>query len=342
MSTLRSESVNQILILRLSSIGDVVLTTPVIRTLKAHFPHITIHFVVKSAFMDVLKHHPLIDHLYAYEPETEAKILGQLKNIAFDAVIDLQNNGISKRIRRSIQAEKQSILFKANLQKYLMTVLKINRPVTHIVQRYLETLIPLIGEKEVLNSFNHSKLEFHIPQDIRVIAIELLKKHFNGQQPYAFVLGASYNTKQWVNQHIIETIERLNIPVVLLGGKQDIQKAEYISAELSVPFMNAVGKFDLLTSAAIMEQCALVITPDTGLMHIAAALGLPIISIWGNTVPELGMTPLGTDFKTVQVNGLWCRPCSKLGFQRCPLGHFKCMNNLSPQQVIDCVESIKK
>jgi ADP-heptose:LPS heptosyltransferase len=317
-----------------------VLTTPVIRTLKSYFPDVRIHFVVKSSFYDVLKHHPQIDHLHPYQPESEQNLIRTLKSISFDAVIDLQNDSISKRIRSALTVQP-SIIFKANVQKYLMTALKIKRPITHIAQRNLETLIPLVGEDYVKDAYKHVQLEFFIPNEIRSTAAELVKNQLWNQVPYAFVIGASYPTKQWVNQHIIETIQTLHLPVILLGGKEDRPKAEQIASQLTVPFLNAVGQFDLLTSSALMAQCQWVITPDTGLMHIAAALKLPIVSLWGNTVPELGMTPIATVYQIAEVKGLWCRPCSKLGFNRCPLGHFKCMNQLLPQQVIDLVESIK-
>ena len=145
---------------------------------------------------------------------------------------------------------------------------------------------------------------------------------------------------------MIELCDRINKPVVLLGGKEDEEvagevedffKQQEVSKEMEkaldkigkkTQIFNAVGKCNLNQSASLLKQANWVFTHDTGLMHIAAAFKKPIYSIWGNTIPAFGMYPYRTQFTIFENNKLSCRPCSKIGYNQCPKGHFKCMNEL--------------
>jgi ADP-heptose:LPS heptosyltransferase len=130
----------------------------------------------------------------------------------------------------------------------------------------------------------------------------------------------------------------LNQPVLLLGGPEDKAKGEAIALEAGTLVHNACGQLNINQSASLVEQARAVITHDTGLMHIAAAFRKRIVSIWGNTVPALGMYPyypVGYDhLSSIQeVTGLRCRPCSKLGYPSCPRKHFRCMNEISEETI---------
>jgi ADP-heptose:LPS heptosyltransferase len=140
--------------------------------------------------------------------------------------------------------------------------------------------------------------------------------------------------------------DKINKPIILLGGKEDAENGEEIAkffekqernasyesalANLNKKALiyNACGKYSLNQSASIIQQAQVVFTHDTGLMHIAAAFKKRVYSIWGNTVPSFGMYPYRTSFIILENNKIACRPCSKLGYPRCPLGHFKCMNDI--------------
>ena len=137
------------------------------------------------------------------------------------------------------------------------------------------------------------------------------------------------STKRLPVKKIISICKKISQPIVLLGGKQDISREYRIANAVGDKVFNACGKYSLNESAAFVKHAAKIITHcDTGLMHIAAAFKKEIISVWGNTIPEFGMSPYLSDpnSKIVQVKNLSCRPCSKLGFEKCPKGHFKCMN----------------
>jgi heptosyltransferase-2 len=210
-------------------------------------------------------------------------------------------------------------------------------PKVHIVDRYLATL-------EKLNVHNDGKgLDFFIPEADEVKQSDLPLSHVFGY--IGLVIGAAHNTKKLPVKKLKELCSKIHYPIVLLGGKEDRAIGEEIAEVDRGHVYNSCGKFSLNESADIVRKSKLIITHDTGLMHIAAAFKKPIISIWGNTVPAFGMTPY---YGTVQmpnaifeVNGLRCRPCSKIGHNSCPKKHFKCMNLQNIDAIVASVEAMK-
>ncbi len=312
----------KILIIRFSSIGDIVLTTPVIRCLKLQQPDTEIHFLTKKAFKGILEHNPYIHKIHTIEKEVK-EISSILKKENFDFVIDLHNNIRSMQIKRAL-GKPSSSFKKLNFKKWLLVNFKINTlPETHIVDRYLQT-VEQLGIKNDLQG-----LDYFIPQQDEVNMASLPKFLQSGY--IGFVIGAKHFTKQLPIEKIVSICEKLNSPIILLGGKEDEKKANDIIAHLSTItsqlVYNACGKYNLNQSASLIKQATKIISHDTGLMHIAAAFKNEVISVWGNTVPDFGFGPYLPDKKSriVEVKGLSCRPCSKIGYNKCPKGHFKCM-----------------
>lgn len=306
------------LILRFSSIGDIVLTTPVIRCLKQQYAEAEIHYATKKQYKGILENNPYIDKLHLLET-SDNQLIKQLKAERFDYIIDLHNNLRTFRIKLLLGIKSFSFN-KLNFEKWLLVNLKINRlPQKHIVDRYLETLqsFGIVNDNEGLDYF--------IPKgdvvDINSFGLE--EKNY-----ISFAIGGQHNTKKLPTDKIIEICEKQTKKVILLGGKEDEKAGDEIADKLGNHVVNACGKFNLNQSASIVEQSALLITHDTGLMHIGAALKQKIISIWGNTVPEFGMYPYKTEFRIIENKNLDCRPCSKIGYKKCPKGHFKCMKEL--------------
>jgi heptosyltransferase-2 len=151
------------------------------------------------------------------------------------------------------------------------------------------------------------------------------------------VIGAAHNTKKLPIYKLKELCSKINHPVILLGGKEDYSNAVKISSVDPVKIYNACGKFNLAESADLVRRAKLIISHDTGLMHIAAAFKKDIISVWGNTVPSFGMYPYQTMYEIFDVKKLWCRPCSKIGYDKCPLAHFKCMEKISIDDIVNHV-----
>jgi len=308
----------KILIIRFSSIGDIVLTTPVIRCLKQQLTNVEIHYLTKSNFKTVLENNPYIDKLHFLNSKLSNTII-ELKNERFDYVIDLHHNLRTLTIKRKLGA-KSSSFDKLNWQKWLLVNLKVNKmPDVHIVERYIDTV-------EFLGVCNDGKgLDYFLTEQYSLQNL-LPTTH---QDFVGLVIGAQHVTKRLPNNKLKEICRNLQKPIVLLGGKEDIERGEDIAQGNNHVF-NGCGKFSLDQSAFLVKMAASIITHDTGLMHIAAAFNKSIVSIWGNTVPDFGMYPYQVNQSTIlEVQGLACRPCSKIGYQKCPKGHFKCMNDIN-------------
>ena len=318
------------LILRFSSIGDIVLTTPVIRCLRLQMPEAEIHFLSRQNFRDVLEHNPYINKNIFYKDDVD-EVISELKKEKYDYIIDLHHNIRSLRVKRALKTKSFSFN-KLNIEKWLIVNLKINRlPKQHIVDRYLETIssFGIKNDGQGLDYFISAKEEK---------AIEKLPEAF-GKNFIAWAIGAHHATKQLPIEKMISIAKKIKLPVVILGGKEDINKSKELIRHFQSPVFNGCGIFSINESAAIIKHAQHVLTHDTGMMHIAAAFRKNIISVWGNTIPEFGMSPylpaaFATNSLIVQVNNLSCRPCSKIGYQKCPKGHFKCMKEINENEII--------
>ncbi|HSZ25656.1 MAG TPA: glycosyltransferase family 9 protein [Cytophagaceae bacterium] len=311
----------KILILRFSSIGDIVLTTPVIRAVKNQVKNSTVHYCTKPNFKSILESNPYIEKVHCLE-NSVSSLIEELKKENFDFVIDLHNNLRTSIIKIGLGVPSGSFN-KLNFKKWLLVNLKINRlPNLHIVDRYLKAGSSL-GIKE-----DGKGLDYFIPEkdlvDPTIISDELKNGYI------AFAIGAQHFTKRLPKEKIIELCLKISLPILLMGGKEDKNTGEEIAKKLNIQkrlVFNTCGTFNLNQSASLIKQANIVFSHDTGLMHIAAAFGKEIYSIWGNTVPEFGMYPYKTNYYSLQCKELNCRPCSKIGYERCPKGHFNCMNS---------------
>lgn len=311
----------KILVVRFSSIGDVVLTTPVVRCLKEQLDNPEIHFITKKAFQPVLDHNPYIDRIITIEKSVD-EVLDLLKNEQYDVVIDLHNNIRTLRLKRALKV--RSFAFpKENVNKFLLTTFKINRmPKVHVVDRYFEA-VKHLGVKN-----DKKPCDFFLADSdiVSLESIALVSKGF-----IAVAMGAQYATKQMPVSLMTNILSGVQMPLVLLGGPMDSERAAELIQNLSGQrVLDLCGKLTLRQSAFMTKHCAKLLTGDTGLMHIASCFETPIVSVWGNTVPDFGMytyAPQNKSLYTIhEVEGLSCRPCSKIGYKECPKKHFKCMH----------------
>lgn len=321
----------KILIIRFSSIGDIVLTTPVIRCLKKQLPGHEVHFLTKQAYSTVVKSNPYIDKVHELSDNWEAMVK-EIRNEKFDYIVDLHHNLRTLRLKKELGI-KSFAFNKLNVQKWIYTNLKWNiMPGRHIVDRYMKTV-------ESLNVKNDDEgLDYFIPENDEVKQNDIPTSHHIGY--IGIVIGAAHQTKKLPEDKLVELCSKINHPIVLLGGKEDSELGKMVSDTDPVKIYNACGKFNLNESADLVRKAKLVISHDTGLMHIAAAFKKKIISVWGNTVPAFGMYPYYGKHQVQQyraeVRNLRCRPCSKIGYAKCPKGHFKCMK----QQDTDAIAAV--
>jgi len=320
------------LLVRFSSIGDIVLTSPVARHLKQQVEDAEIHFLTKTAYASLLEANPYIDRVHTFDGDVKTTITS-LRNEGIDHVIDLHHNLRSARIKHGIKRVAFTV-DKLNWRKWLYVTLKIDRlPDRHMVDRNLDTIKPFIEKVDA------GGLDYFIPKTGEVEISSLPEPFRNGY--VGLSIGAQHDTKKLPVESLVILSRKLAYPVVILGGPEDREKAELIISSLpGRDILNACGAYSIHQSASLVRQASVLISHDTGLMHIGAAFQKKIISVWGNTVPRFGMFPYRADPSSVQfeVKDLACRPCSKIGYQKCPKKHFKCML----EQDLDAIASAAK
>jgi len=285
---------------------------------------IEIHFATKKTYSSLLVHHPNIAGVHCLNNDWNA-FVDLLKKESFDLIIDLHNNLRTRRLAIQLGVKRKAFK-KLNIAKWLVVNTKVNKlPEIHIVDRYINTLSGL----GVTN--DHRGLELYLPTVLNDHFLEELPPTFIG-----FAIGGQHHTKKLPKDMIADLLDKIQIPIVLVGGPEDQQIGEELSQGRKHVF-NYCGKLDLLQSAKLIKSSHAVITHDTGMMHIASAYKKDVISIWGNTIPEFGMYPYqsGEGSEMFEVKDLSCRPCSKIGYNECPKGHFKCMRTQNLEAIAE-------
>lgn len=314
--------------IRFSSMGDIIYTTPVVRCLKQQLPNAEIHFITKPQFKYIYDGNPYLDKLLLLK-ENLNDTIAEIKTEKYDCIIDLHSNLRTFLIKfktgiKSFTYNKQTIKkwLSLKLRKQLV-------PPVHLVDRYLMAAAPL-GIKN-----DHKQIDYFIKKNYNLSDF-LPPSHQNGF--IAFIIGAAHFTKRMPNEKIISLCNQLNWPIVLLGGNDVKPNGEFVKEKSTANIFNACGVTSLDESVFLVSQANKVIGFDTGLTHIAEAFNKPIASIWGSTIPELlGVQPYKINKFLVSGVEISCRPCSKYGLPKCPKGHFKCMYDINEKDIIDFV-----
>lgn len=309
----------KVLVIRFSSIGDIVLTSPVVRCLKKQLSDVEIHVLTKTQYVSLWTENPNISKIHTWGNDSTFT-LQTLRKEQFDYVIDLHKNIRTKRVKWYLR--KKSFSFpKLNFEKWVLVNFKRNLlPNIHIVDRYFKAVEPL----GVFN--DHEGLDFFINIDKNSF-----QKSFDIHSNYIVAcIGGQFATKKLPIEKWVEILNDFPSTTVIIGGKEDAESGKKLVKLLpNQKIVNTCGNFSVQESAAIIKGGKVLITHDTGMMHIGAAFDIPIVSIWGNTVPEFGMYPYRpqapNSYSIHEVKDLPCRPCSKIGYDKCPKGHFKCM-----------------
>jgi len=292
-----------------------------------------VHFLTKKEFLPVIRANPNIDKIHILDGNMHA-LLQSLKMEQFDYIIDLHRNIRSLRVKSSLKIMSFTVN-KINLAKFLMIRFKVNQlPDKHIVDRYMETV-------RLFDVTNDGKgLDYFIPPEDEVALSSLPGPFRSGY--VALVAGAMHGTKQMPVEKMITICRELDLPVILLGGKRETVIGKEIDNHTGDLVLDTCGQYNINQSASLVRQSRVVITHDTGLMHIAAAFHKKILSVWGHTIPAFGMYPYLPDraSKIFEVVGLSCRPCTKIGKKKCPKGHFRCMNDIDHREIVRTAKKI--
>lgn len=318
----------KILVVRFSSIGDVVLTTPVVRCIKQQVSNAEVHFITKTPFRSVLVNNPYIDRIITIEKSID-EVIQVLKAENYDTVIDLHNNVRTLSLKRKLGVKAYTFP-KKNIAKFLLTTFKVNRmPKLHVVDRYFEPVAKLGVKNDQL------PCDFFLTDEDEVALSDVGLQ----EQPFvAVAMGAQFATKQLPIALMASVLKTVDVPIVLLGGPTDQDRSLALQKELSgQKIIDFCGKLSLRQSAFVVKHARVLLSGDTGLMHIASCFQIPTVSVWGNTVPSLGMYTYAPQhmeqFSIHEVTNLSCRPCSKIGHQSCPKKHFNCMMQQDVQAI---------
>ena len=320
---------NRILIIRLSSLGDILLTTPFVRAIKTQFPHIKIDMLIREEYADVIKLNPYISNKFLFKKNGKSNnaLLEQLRSNNYELIIDLQNNLRSKKVVSSLKIK--SVKFdKRSFDKFLLVNFKINKlkEAPQIPVRYSKTIQNLKLDNQGLDLFTDKSANTELNGKNNLIG---------------FCPGARHFTKRWPKEYFIELGNKLaqnGYTIVLFGGKIDEEICEEIRTKINGA-INLSGDDDLLQTAADMKLCKAVVCNDSGLMHTASAAGTKVIAIFGSTVKEFGFAPYNCSNLILENNSLTCRPCSHIGRSDCPKKHFNCMKDIKPEFVFEKLKS---
>lgn len=320
--------IKKILIIRLSSLGDILLTTPLIRTIKKKYPQIIIDFLLKGEYSDLLKNNPHINEILPYSKASNNQPINQSSNHSnYDLIIDLQNNLRSRKITSKLQVP--TVRFKKySFRKFLLVKTKINlmKNLPSIPIRYAET-IGLELDKEDLEIISDKQPDKNLVGLKNLIGICPGAKHFTKRYPIEY------------HKQLCKLLLENDFNVVLFGGKIDKNICAEIADEIP-KVINLQNEDDILQTVSDMKLCDIIICNDSGLMHVASSLNKKLITIFGSTIKEFGFMPYNCKNSIIIENqNLNCRPCSHIGRSSCPKSHFKCMRDIKPEDVFKVIIS---
>ncbi len=323
MNILKLAEVNKVLVIRLSSLGDILLTTPLLRALKNLNPNLSIDFLLRQEYVEALELNPNINQLFFFTRNDfeNLKLLNQLSGKKYDLIIDLQNNLRSRGIVSKLKGNKLRF-DKKSFQKILLVKTKIN---------LLKTAPPIpVRYASVIDGLELDSKGLELITDKQPSAILKSKNNLIGISP-----GSRHFTKRWPAEYFIQLSRFLlqnNFNVVIFGGKSDSEICRYINQQIP-EIINLQNDNDLLQTAADMKLCSAVVCNDSGMMHTASAVGVKVLAIFGSSVKEFGFAPYNCKSLILENNSLSCRPCSHIGRESCPEMHFRCMKEIKPEFV---------
>jgi lipopolysaccharide heptosyltransferase II len=325
------------LIIRFSSIGDIILTTPLIRCLHAEYPGCSIDYLVKKEFSVVLSQNPNIDNLLTFDKKAGEGELSRVRKLVkenkYTHIFDIQRNIrsilISAGAGASVSGFSKKLLARDLLIRFGINVYKEVKPV---YLRYFEAVEKL----GVTYDGKGTEVFPSAAEDQKVHEI-LKQNNLNSGSPILVVApGAQWENKRWPVAGFAAAADtfcaQTGANTILIGGAGDVEICYEVQNLMKTPSLNLAGQLSLMGSASILGKAAMVFTNDTGMLHMAQAMKTPVVGVYGPTTRELGFFPLPENSRVAETE-ISCRPCTQKGLHACPKKHFRCMNDLKPEVV---------
>ena len=333
-----------VLLVRFSSIGDILLTTPLVRALARRHPEAKLVYVTKRAMAPLVADNPRLTDVVTLEPGEPIRHLARrLRALAPTHGLDLHGSVRSAGLRLLVHC-RWSGYFKRKLARALLIATKLDayrrRAPSPVAERYFEAARRLDTRPD------GGPPEFCLGPGATDRAAQWLAERGlgGGARLAALAPGAAHATKRWPVAHWSALAERLGTAgyrPVIVGGPEDRGLAQQLVAEGGGgnPIVSAAGEFSLQETGALLARARVVVSGDTGVMHMATGVGTPVVALFGPTVAQFGFFPYRAPAAVLE-RGLECRPCSSTGTAACPLGHHRCLTDITPEEVAATVERL--
>ena len=329
----------KILIVQTAFIGDVILTIPLAKAISGHLPTAEIHFLTIPNSRELIETLPFIHHVWIFDKRGEHSGIIQLFKYArkirsedFDLAI-IPHRSFRSALLIFLSGIRNRIGFDRSSGNFLFTK-QIAYPIElHEIERNM-TLLKAIGLFP--KTIPHPEIRT-IDTDRQEVSL-WLKKHdlYSDKNFICMAPGSIWPTKRWPSSHWGELIRKFNqkkITTILIGSQRDHSLAPEIVKYSGVQTINAMGQFSLRESAEIIRRSSLLISNDSAPTHMGVAVDTPVLTIFGSTIPQFGFYPYGKKNRVIEIKDLDCRPCTDHGRYKCPVGHFRCMRDITPNSV---------
>ncbi len=323
-----------VLVVRFSAIGDILLITPLLRAIRTQYPGARIAVLTKEQYAPLLSHNPHVSEVLGIAPDEGIRAIAQrIRGVRYTHLLDLHGNLRSLALRRLAPGPWRSYA-KRRVERALLITIKRDTYGAEIpiAERYFEAAEGLYLEPD------GGPPDFFIGEEAdraageRISAVGLGR---DGRPLVAMAPGAAHATKRWPQEYWVELIRRITptgADVALLGGPGDEELAAGIANLAGANVASLAGTLGLQETGAVVRRAEVLISGDTGVMHMATGVGTPVVALFGPTVRQFGFFPYRSEAGVVELD-LPCRPCSPHGSSRCPLGHHRCMKQMVPDLV---------
>ncbi len=327
----------KILVIRLSSLGDILLTSPLLKEIRKQFHECKIDFLVKKEFVQAIEFNPYLNDILIYKVENTSSLRESIRQVNYDYILDLQNNLRSRRLLIGIRTKVYRFK-KPTLKKFLFVHFKLNllKEKISVAKRYIDSF-PVIRAGEL-------KLDFYYPKEKDIETDSKIPKNIINKKIIGICPGSKHFTKRYPSElfsKLIDKLSQMGYSVFLFGGKDDAEICSQLTRE-KTGVVNLHNDNDLYSTAALMKKCSAVISNDSALMHLSCSLDIPTVAIFGSTVAEFGFFPLNKKSVIIENKDLNCRPCTHIGREDCPKKHFKCMKDISHEMITSKLQLLMK